>query len=696
MSKAVMALGREFLNSFCNLPKKIQLKTTEFLAKFNSDPLSRGINFEKLQNAKDDKIYSVRIDQTYRGIVVRDHDTYLLLWVDHHDEAYEWARRKRCEVNKRTGTIQLYEVQDNQEIDENKSIEGLFSEISDENLINLGVPEIIIPFIKQIPDKETFVKYAEKLPHDVYENLSWLTEGIPLSEVLELAKSNQASSDNKIETFSDALQQPSTQRDFVVINGEDELEKIIKAPLEQWRVFLHPSQRSIVEKNFNGPARVTGGAGTGKTVVAMHRCKRLASELNSDNSILFTTFSKNLAQDINNNLKKICSPEEMADIEIINLDAWVTRFFENNNIGIKVGYNKEIDSLWEMALVDSNDNSEYSLTFYKNEWKRVIEANSVYDLDKYITVSRTGRGTRLDQKSRINIWPVFQKYIEIMEQKHVYDIDYAMDKCAKLLVEAVSFHPYQHIIVDEGQDLSPSAYRLLRVMSGDEHKNDLFIVGDSHQRIYENHASLSKCGINIRGRSSKLYINYRTTDEIRRYALKFLNGLSFDDLDDEIDSDDKCQSLTHGSNPKIIESKDLNHEFQFLEDEIRKLQANGVNLKDICIVARTNKLVKEYENEMNSRGFRVYEIKSTKADDRSQEGLRMSTMHRIKGLEFEYIFIVSANKGILPLSAAIDHTDAVSEQESMTSEKCLLYVAITRAQRGAYICYYGKKSVFLI
>lgn len=691
MRDVKVAIASDFLDAFAKLPRQIQGKTTEFVNKFRNDPLAPGINYEKIKNALDDKIYSVRIDDTYRGIVVRENDTYLLLWVDHHDEAYAWAQRKKCEVNRLTGSIQVFDVQMSVK---KAAIKGIFSDVTDDDLLKLGVPDAILSFVKDIPTKEDFYKCNGVIPQDVYENLSWILEGIPVNEVIDLAMTDN-DKDKEVTTMADALNTAQTQKSFVIVEGEEELKKIMAAPLEKWRVFLHPTQRKIVKKNYNGPARVLGGAGTGKTVVAMHRAKYLASQLSGSEKILFTTFTANLAQDIRENLRKICSVNEMQHIEIVNLDAWVASFLNESGYTAKIAYGEEIDKLWDEAMLSVDTSLDYDVSFYKEEWNRVVEAQEVFTLPEYVRAPRNGRGTRLDRKKRIQIWKVFETYMNLMKEYQIHDANYAMYECSKLVEKLSDEARYKHIIVDEGQDLSPDAYRLLRSMMGEEHINDIFIVGDAHQRIYENHASLSACGINVRGRSSILKINYRTTEEIRQYAFALLNGISFDDMDDSIDNGDKCQSLTHGSKPTITEFKDASEELNFIDSEIKRLQDSGVLLKNICIVSRTNKLVNSYQANLTGLGYRVFEIKRNKIDDRSQDGLRIATMHRVKGLEFQYVFVVAVNDRIVPLRTAISYTDKVSEQESMTSEKCLLYVALTRAQKGAYICSYGKKSEFL-
>ena len=482
---------------------------------------------------------------------------------------------------------------------------------------------------------------------------------------------------------------------FVVVEGEEELRRVMAEPLEKWRVFLHPTQRKIVNKSYSGSARVLGGAGTGKTVVAMHRAKHLAAELKDKERILFTTYTANLASDIKDNLRKICTLDEIRRIDVINLDAWVSQFLREHGYPAEIVYEEKADNLWEEAVMGTDFSGEFPVSFYEEEYNRVVVAQEAFSLEKYVKASRTGRGTRLDRKKRMQIWKVFEAYQNLMKENQVRDINTAMYEC-RLLIEKISSKTrYKHVIVDEGQDLSANAFRLLRSIAGEEHENDIFIVGDAHQRIYKNKAALSKCGINIRGRGSVLRINYRTTEEIRKAAFALLNGISFDDLDDSFDTGDRCQSLTHGLVPEIIATANANEEFDAILAKVKGLIDGGVSAKNICVVARTHKLLDDYIAHFTSSGIRCYEIKGNKADDRGLDGIRVATMHRVKGLEFQYVFVVAANNRIIPLASAIDHTDAVSEQETMTAEKCLLYVALTRAQKGAYISGYGKMSEFL-
>lgn len=691
-----VAISADFLNAFAALPRQIQGKVTEFMNKFRNDPTSPGINYEKLNACQDKKICSVHIDDTYRGIVVRQPETgvYLLLWVDHHDEAYAWAKNKKCEVNPKTGAIQIYDMIVTPQVIPAAQDFMLFSEVSDKDLIELGLPEDMLSFVRGIGDAEDFYGKKSSFPADAFETLSWLVEGFPLAEVKALAKEEQEA--RKVsDSLADALDSPETLKSFVVVEGEEELRRIMAEPLEKWRVFLHPTQRKIVNKNYSGAARVLGGAGTGKTVVAMHRAKHLAFGLKDKERILFTTYTANLASDIKDNLRKICTLDELRRIDVINLDAWVAQFLREHGYSAEIVYDDTVTKLWEDAVAANDFSGEFPVSFYEEEYNRIVVAQEAFSLEKYIKASRTGRGTRLDRKKRMQIWKVFEAYQNMMKEQKVRDINTAMYECRLLLSKSTSETRYKHVIVDEGQDLSMNGFRLLRAIAGDEHDNDIFIVGDAHQRIYKNKAVLSKCGINVRGRSSILRINYRTTEEIRKSAFALLNGISFDDLDDDFDTGDRCQSLTHGKAPQVLRFNNANEEFDAVLKEIKRLIDSGVSAKNICVVARTHKLLDDYISQFTSNGLRCYEIRGNKADDRGLDGIRVATMHRVKGLEFQYIFIVAANKRIIPLASAIDHTDSVSEQETMTAEKCLLYVALTRAQKGAYISSYGQISEFL-
>lgn len=695
MNNTTVAISSDFLTAFAALPRKVQGKVTEFINKFRNNPRAPGINYEKIHAALDEKICSVRIDDTYRGIVVRQAESgvYILLWVDHHDNAYEWAVRKRCEVNKETGNVQVYDMRPDAAGDSGESGVKLFSMVSDDNLIKIGLPAGLIPFVRSIDDANALFQAKASMPPDAYEGLEWLANGIPIEEVLELygLPDKKAAEDGN---FADALKTSRSQSAFCVVEGEAELLRMMAEPLEKWRVFLHPAQRKLIERSYSGPCRILGGAGTGKTVVAMHRAKWLASHTSANEKILFTTFTANLAGDIKDNLRKICSIDELRKIEVIHLDAWVSSFLRKHDFSYSIIYDDIMGNLWNDAIARSGEDVNLPASFFPDEWTKVAVAQEAFTKEEYLKATRLGRGTRLDRKTRIQVWSVFEEYIMLMKERQVRDADTAMYEC-RVLLEKDPDNEYSSVIVDEGQDFSANAFRLLRAIAQGERPNDIFIVGDAHQRIYKKKAVLSKCGINVRGRSSYLKLNYRTTEEIRKYAFAILKDITFDNLDDEYEPESFCQSLTHGGYPTIINFNTAGEEYEYIIKEIGELIKGGVPLKDICLVARTHNILDDYKKELLNAGFKVYEIKRSKLDDRSFDGIRIATMHRVKGLEFPVMFIAAVNNRIVPLSAAIDIEDPVTKSEALTAERCLLYVALTRAQKAAYITSYGAKSEFI-
>ena len=696
MDKPMVAISTDFLTSFAALPRQKQGKATEFFNKFRTNPNSPGINYEKIDEGIDKNICSVRIDDAYRAIVVRCPDTnvFMLLWVDHHDEAYAWAKRKKCSINKVTGGVQVFDVQ---EVTVEKTVEKetLFAKYSDAQLLRMGLPEEQLPMVKSIESLDEFYAMKKSLPEDAYEGLEWLAHDFDYDEVVSTLyeKETEPVSD---EDFAAALQSDFSKKSFVIVDGEEELKRIMAEPLEKWRIFLHPTQRRIVNRDYSGPARVLGGAGTGKTVVAMHRAKRLAGELDQGKKVLFTTFTRNLADDIKDNLRKIASVDQMRQIEVVNLDSLVSSFLREQGYEYKVCFSDELDKVWDDAIAAAGGTLDYTKNFYIDEWVKVVQAQEAYSKEKYIKASRIGRGLRLDRIKRTKVWGVFEEYMRICDERKLRDSEYAMYECRIILEKQYTSGRYENIIVDEGQDLSPSAYRLIRSLAGEPHKNDIFIVGDAHQRIYRNKAILSKCGINVRGRARKLRINYRTTEEIRKYAFGLLKGISFDDLDEAYDDGDNCQSLTHGEVPQIKRFNTPEEELEFLVNEIRTLEAAGVPQKDICIVARTHKMIDAYKDGLRANGIVSFEITTNKVDDRSRNEVRIATMHRVKGLEFNYIFAAGVNNKALPNAVRSDFSDDVSLEEFKTEEKCLLYVALTRARVGAYVTCYGKMSSLIV
>jgi superfamily I DNA/RNA helicase len=460
---------------------------------------------------------------------------------------------------------------------------------------------------------------------------------------------------------------------------------------------LHPTQRKIINRDWNGPVRVIGGAGTGKTVVALHRAKWLAENRlqGKEDKILFTTFTRNLAVDIQQNLSKICTPNILQRIEVINLDRWVSNYLRKFGYKYEIDYGNRINALWENALTLIPSMLELSEEFFKEEWEKIIQPHGISTEMDYLKISRVGRGTKLSRKQRKQIWPVFEEYRLQLNENGLKEPEDAMRDVRIILEQKDKTLPYRSIIVDEAQDMGSQAFMLLRQLITKEDKNDLFIVGDGHQRIYRHKIVLGQCGINILGRSRKLRINYRTTEETRRWAMQLLEGMNIDDLDGGLDDQKGYKSLMHGVSPQVQKFDSISKELEYIVNYLKRVKKEEGTLTGVCLVARTNALVTQYQDLLNNNDIETYVIRRSESEDRSKIGVRLATMHRVKGLEFERVIVVNVNDGIVPYIGKKQSSDPVIKREIELQERALLYVSVTRARKEVVITSNALPSKFL-
>lgn len=697
-----VAISSDFLSAFSAVPKKQQAKVRDFIEKFKRDPRANGINYEKINGSKDKNIRSVRIDQTYRGIVLKPEsgDVYLLLWVDHHDEAYEWAKSRVCSVHPETGSLQVVSVSEEEaavQPAESAEEKRLFGSIRDRELLSLGIPSALLPLVRTMKTEQDLDRAEARFPDEASEALYLLAMGYSVEETYAELNKHEPREEVNTQDFASALENEDSKRRFYVVDNDLEFQAILSSPLEKWRVFLHPAQRRIVNTTFNGPARVLGGAGTGKTVVAMHRAKWLADTVCTGpaDRILFTTYTRNLAADIADNLSKICGDDAFKKIEIVNLDRWVASFLKSNDYPHNVGWFEQTKEYWDAAINNAPTELGLKPGFYREEWERVIQPLEIETVDQYMKAKRLGRGTRLGRKERKQVWPVFEEYRLLLNEHNLKEAEDAM-RDARLILEKRNIkQPYRTVVVDEAQDMSAQAFRLIRAMVPAD-ANDIFIVGDGHQRIYRGGTALSKCGIEIRGRSRRLRVNYRTTEEIRRWAVAILEGQSIDDLDDGTDNHKGYKSLLRGVAPHIHHADSFKAELDHIVGILEAEKKQGNELNNICLTARTNELLDEYAQQLKAKSFECYMIKRSKAEDRKAPGLRLATMHRVKGLEFDKVIVAGVSKEWIPYQKGLQNaSDTVAKNEVELLERALLYVASTRAKKEVWVTGHGEKSEFV-
>jgi hypothetical protein len=688
--KPKVALSQDFLLNLSKLPSGVQSRVMKWAIKFQTDPKSSGINYENINAAADANMKSVRIDGDWRGIVFKPErgDVYVLLHVNKHDEAYRWAERRKLIINPVTGAMQMVQVEDAPVLSAPapavkpapvaEKSKPIAQDVSDHDLIALGVPPELIERIRAVTTEVELDGLQEALPVEAYEALFLLAAGDTAEQILN-ARETQLNRSIDTDNFEAALQTPESQSRFVLVDDEA-MVAIMNAPLAQWRVFLHPTQHKLAAGDRSGPVRVLGGAGTGKTVVAMHRAKWLAEHRTLDKQkVLFTTFTKNLALDIQDNLKTLCSKATFEKIEVRNLDSWVHGFMRSRKLEHRIVYDRKADGAlqaWQAAMTVKDVSLDLPDSFYEEELEQVVLAHGVTSKDDYRAVRRTGRGVVLSRAKRDALWPVFEEYRGQLASRKLKEVDDAYREVSQLLdgerLSPDDAGPYSAIVIDETQDLGPQALRLLRSMIG-RNNNDLFFVGDGHQRIYtRNRAAMSKCGIDIRGRSRKLYLNYRTTDEIRRQAVAVLEGCEIDDLDDGHDETKRYKSLSHGPVPMVVS-------VQSTEEAMAKaltlvnvwVEQDGVDgTANTCVIASSGRVRDAVAKHFQNNGVQVAVIDESQNAGASQAKTYFATMHRAKGLEFDRV-IVLAPKAYMgdPLETG--------------SKRKLIYVALTRAKKEA-------------
>jgi superfamily I DNA/RNA helicase/mRNA-degrading endonuclease RelE of RelBE toxin-antitoxin system len=695
-----VAFSDKYFDSLLKLTPNEQSQANKAVMQFQNDPHHSSLNYEKLKAFKDNKIRSIRANQEVRIILAASEgeNLYLMLYVDHHEPAYKWASNRKVEINPNTGTVQIFNVQEKElpalrPEPVKEVMANIFDHVRDRQLLQLGVPEDALELIRSIKTEAQleFARESDQLPADAYDGLFMLMAGASFEEAYNEAVPlvpEQVDTTN----FSEALQRPESLAHFAVADDEQALNDVLNQSLDKWRVFLHPKQRRLARGDKNGPVRVLGGAGTGKTVVAMHRAKWLASNFGATNKkVLFTTFTRNLARDIEQNLQKICSSDELSRIEVMNLDAWVVSFLKKHGYDYGLLLNSKLEKqLWNEAFAEKPANLDLDLAFFQEEWSRVVQPQSISSVEEYKHASRLGRGTRLNRKQRIEIWPVFEQYRHLLTSNHLKETDDVYRDARSLLESRPDLRPnLSSIIVDEAQDMGTQAFMLIRAIIPAA-TNDLFIVGDGHQRIYgKNKVVLGQCGIDIRGRSARLKINYRTTDETRKLAVGILEGVEVDDLDGGQDDQSYYHSLIHGPQPEITRFDSMEQQCQRI---IEVIKAQNLDPEACCVVARTRYEVNAIKDWLMKNQQMVNQIDGS-ANKTPEGALNIATMHRVKGLEFDAVFLASANKGLIPLTTVLNSSsDAVTYRQRENEERALIYVSLTRARKLAYVFGYGHMS----
>ena len=681
------------LEKLFELPKATSKKVLEFQKKFRENSRSEAIHLEPIKTFKDQNLRTARIDQKYRAIirVPEVGDNYHMLWVDNHDEAMDWAKNKIFEWNEMTQAAQIFTSPDAVIAPENKpaNTESIYHMYSDEELLKIGVPESLLLLVRSINNLKDLEINEEHLPQDVFENLFYLSDGININSLIAEIESGKIAAANIDE------QQKSINNKRCFVEVDDSLmEELINGDLNKWQIFLHPSQRKIVESEFKGSVKVTGGAGTGKTVVALHRLKYLTQKPNLIDSrkVVFTTFTNALTINLNQLAKKLHI--DSSTFQIVNIDSLLKELALSNKIIttttriLDMFNSKSSKDVWEEIL--EKNLSEFEIAFLIGEHQNVILYNDVKTIEEYLSTSRIGRGKPITRKQKMDIWNLVGKYNQYKTDNNLVDRLELFNSVSTFFKEK-EIKPFKNVIADEVQDLSNVELRFLRSIV-EEKDNDLFLVGDPYQKIYARKINFSGAGISVRGnRSKQLRINYRTSEEIKRLAISTVKGLQYDDFDGQEESLNGYLSLFHGQKPTYEIFRTKTDEIEFIINQIKELKAGGLNYSDIAIGFRTKEALKEVKTNLHKIKIPYNDNTSSATNDSG--GVVLSTFHGLKGLEYKAVFLADVNNRTCPLYfSGFNELENAEKIEFENGEKSLIYVAMTRAISHLFISGIGVKS----
>jgi len=678
-----------FTDSLARLtgPEQKAVKTTAFDLQMN--PAHPSLQLHKIERAKDLRFWSVRVSSDVRLIVHKTEGSLLLCYAGHHDDAYDWAERRKVETHPKTGAAQLVEVRETvQEIRIPKYIEveqpvrpkpQLFVGVSEETLLGYGVPAEWLGDVQKA-NEDTLLQLVDHLPSEAAEALLDLATGVTPQPA------------KPVPLGADPFQHPDAQRRFRVMSNVEELERALDFPWDKWTVFLHPIQRSLVERDYNGPARVSGSAGTGKTIVALHRAVFLA-RTNPDVRILLTTFSDALANALKMKLRRLISNEPRLGerLEVHSMNATGLRLYESTIGHAKIASRQVIQEVL-MESASASEGNKFSLHFLMTEWEQVVNAWQLDSWEAYRDVVRLGRKTRLQEKQRIALWSIFDQARSGLQNRGLMTYSAMFSRLAAKLGEKAHHPPFEFAVVDEAQDVSVAQLRFLAAL-GAKRVNSIFFAGDLGQRIFQQPFSWKALGIDVRGRSFTLKINYRTSHQIRTQADRLL-GPEVADVDGIAEKRGGTVSTFNGPPPEtqILDTAEdeINAVGQWLKDRTK----DGIVPHEIGVFVRSAAQLDRARSAMNNAGlpFKVLDENV----ETTGNSASICTMHLAKGLEFRTVVVMACDDEVIPLQERIETVgDDADLEEIYATERHLLYVACTRARDQLLVTGVEPASEFL-
>ena len=662
------------------------VKTTAFDLQVN--PTGPSLGFHKLDKAKDKNFWSVRVSEDIRLIVHKTQGSLLLCYVDHHDKAYDWAERRRLETHPKTGAAQLVEIRETvKEVTVPVYVQAempappkprLFASTSDEELLSYGVPAEWLNDVRQATE-DSLLLLADRLPGEAAEAL------------LELATGGKPRVVQPVTPVTNPFDHPDAQRRFRVMTNVEELQRALDFPWEKWAVFLHPEQRQWVQRDYTGPARVSGSAGTGKTIVALHRAVHLA-RTHPEARVLLTTFSDTLANALHTKLKRLVGSEpRLAErIDVHSLNALGLRLYKSHCGPVTLASREAVRELLGEAS-KAVGGHKFSLHFLLTEWEQVVDAWQLETWESYRDVARLGRKTSLPGAQRAVLWSIFERVCGGLKERKFTTQAGLFTALASALAKGK--HPsFDFAVVDEAQDLSVSGLRFLAALGGGR-SNALFFAGDLGQRIFQQPFSWKSLGVDIRGRSRNLRINYRTSHQIRQQADRLL-GPEIADVDGNSQDRSDTISVFNGPPPVIRVLKSESEEIKSVGTWLAEQSKAGVLPHEFGVFVRSAGQLGRAQAAVRESGL-PFKILDEHVETTSGH-VSISTMHLAKGLEFRAVAVMACDDEVIPFQERIETVgDDADLQEVYDTERHLLYVACTRARDRLLVTSIDPASEFL-
>jgi len=664
------------------------VKTTAFDLQMN--PASPGMSFHKLDKAKDKNFWSLRVSADIRIIVHKTAGSLLLCYVNHHDKAYDWAERRKLETHPKTGAAQLVEIRETvQQIlvpqyvqEEPKKIAPAkkqpFAPLSDEELLSYGVPTEWLKDVREATE-ESYLALSDHLPAEAAEAL------------LEIATGGTPRKPEPVAPEANPFDHPDAQRRFRVMTNVEELERALDAPWEKWTVFLHPDQRQWVARDYSGPARVSGSAGTGKTVVALHRAVHLG-RANPDARVLLTTFSDTLANALRTKFRCLVwnEPRLGERIDIHSFNAIGQRLYKTHCGPVKLADRTTVRELLSAASKAVSAH-KFTLHFLMTEWEQVVDAWQLGSWEEYRNVARLGRKTRLPEAQRALLWSIFEKVKSDLKAKKLITHAAMFTELAATITKTKK-RPFDFVVVDEAQDVGIPHLRFFAAL-GSDNANALFFAGDLGQRIFQQPFSWKSLGVDIRGRSRNLRVNYRTSHQIRMQADRLLGPEVFDVDGNKEDRSDTV-SVFNGPPPKIQSFKTEADECKAVARWLADQSKRGVLPHEMGVFVRSDAELERAQAAADEAGL-SWKVLDEHVETQTGH-VSITTMHLAKGLEFRCVVVMACDDEIIPLQERIETVgDDADLQEVYDTERQLLYVACTRARDHLLVTSVEPASEFL-